>query len=450
MAVAGGRRALEQDRLRGAGRLADRAGDALALLRLDVAGGLVAAAVDVAGHGEHAEPAVEVGDVGRDRVPRGGGDDAVAAVAVGRVALDQVALAGRRQVGDLDAVTDVGAGRVEAHDVVERRRVEGDAGPGRADGEVGLDAVAAALGDGDAAAVAVQHVALDDGAGDEFEDDGVADRALDDVVDDAVARRSRRRRCRSRRSSTACCPRRGCRSTAAPRRRRRCHHRGCPRACCRRCRCCWPASRSMAAPDERLISLPSMRLALASSIQMASPVFDVNVLSRTSAPRVPAVEVDAGHVPGELVVADRVAAAVVVGVGQDDAGLLRSTRRGSALSTLSATPGLSCTPMPKPVIEPLVMVTPSWRGLSTPTPSPAPSTRWPLRSMVMFGAPTTRAMPGHSMMSLVSRTLLRDDLAAADAGVDRRGADRPAVAGRGRARRRRRPRTCAAPTARPV
>ena len=78
---------------------------------------------------------------------------------------------------------------LSAHDVVQRRGVERDARAGGADGDVGLDPVVAALGDGDAAAVAAQLVALDDGVGGELEDDGVADRALDDVVDDPVAGR---------------------------------------------------------------------------------------------------------------------------------------------------------------------------------------------------------------------------------------------------------------------
>ena len=211
----------------------------------------------------------------------------------------------------------------------QRQRVERDARAGAGVGAVGLDAVVARLVDADAAAVAAQLVALDDGVAGERQRDGVAGGALDQVVERPACRPSRRpstpkplvvnvlasMRLSLEGSSSA--------PTAMP--PPRLPSRVLPTMSLSLARI-----RVMAEPPDSVISLPSMRLAWASSSQMASPVLDVSRLSCTQRAARAGGEVDAVGVADDLVVADRVAGAVVVGVGEHDAGLLVGLQRHRA------------------------------------------------------------------------------------------------------------------------
>ncbi len=169
----------------------------------------------------------------------------------------------------------------------------------------------------------------------------------------------------------------------------------------------WPPSTAMPSPPESATSLLSMRLALAELQPDAVGSVAADGVARDHSVAGVAEEGDAVPVRDDGVVAHDVAVAVLVGVGQRDAGLL-VTLHSEAGDQVERSTGVEQHAVGEPGDRAIGDRRRSRsRGSRSRRRGRVPSITWPSRSIVMPLAPTTNPWPGQSSRSFVRRTLTR-------------------------------------------
>ena len=179
-------------------------------------------------------------------------------------------------------------------------------------------------------------------------------------------------------------PERCCRSSPRARRRLRSRNRSrCPRCgCCGHVRARW---------RRRLVEtsvLPFTRLPWVWAVSQMPRLFPMIVLLRTMLSRTP--ESADGNGSGGSTGRDGSCSSRWP---EADRGLLRHLGRDVLDDVARGCRGLSAMPQSKSRTRPFLIVTLAWPALRTPAPRPLPSIVWPSRSIVIPGAPTTKAVP---------------------------------------------------------